>query len=192
MLYEDGVPFAPLTPNSVVKYSRISTSVSQRYNHLPMSPPPTVERKSKMPWDQDPRLGKSILKIKSNVRLEIPVMPARLSSLYMNPDSVNRLFTAVENPSPPARIRSFEGGSAAATPSCSFKDDGDVNIPSEAQGFCDLLVNGDIQALVNRNGNYGRAEEEAMAYAMEEQLDTSKTSHMPGEPSSGDIQLIGT
>ncbi|KIR68564.1 hypothetical protein I314_00985 [Cryptococcus bacillisporus CA1873] len=162
----DGVPFAPLTPNSVVKYSRIPASVSQGYNHLPMSPPPTVERKSKMPWDQDPRL-------------EIPVMPARISSPYMNPDSVNRLFTAVENPFPPARIHSFEGGSAAATPSCSFKDDGDVNMPSEARVFCDLLVDGDTQARVNRNGNYGRAEEEAMAYAMEEQLDTSKTSHMP-------------
>lgn len=145
-----------------------------------------------MPWDQDPRLGKSILKIKSNVRLEIPVMPARISSPYMNPDSVNRLFTAVENPSPPARIRSFEGGSAAATPSCSFKDDGDVNMPSEVRVFCDLLADGDTQARLNRNSNYGRAEEEAMAYAMEEQLDTSKTSHMPGEQSSVEIWLIGT
>lgn len=187
MLYEDGVPFAPLTPNSVVKYSRIPTSVSQRYNHLPISPPPTAERKSKMPWDQDPRLGKSIVKIKSNVRLEIPVMPARISSSYMNPDSVNRLFTAVENPSPPARTRSFESGSAAATLSCSFKDDEDVNTPSEAQVFCDLLVNWGTQARVNRSGNYGRAEEEAMAYAMEEQLDTSKTSHMPGGQSSVEI-----
>lgn len=187
MLYEDGVPFAPLTPNSVVKYSCIPASVSQRYNHLPMSPPPTVERKSKMPWDQDPRLGKSILKIKSNVRLEIPVMPAKISSPYMNPDSVNRLLTAVENPSPPARIRSFEGGSAAATPSCSFKGGEDVNIPSEARVFCDLLVNGGTQARMNRNNIYGRAEEEATAYAMEEQLDTSKTSHMPGEQSPFEI-----
>ncbi|KIS02076.1 hypothetical protein L804_00334 [Cryptococcus deuterogattii 2001/935-1] len=150
----------------VVKYSCIPASVSQRYNHLPMSPPPTVERKSKMPWDQDPHL-------------EIPVMPAKISSPYMNPDSVNRLLTAVENPSPPARIRSFEGGSAAATPSCSFKGDEDVNIPSEARAFCDLLVNGGTQARMNRNNIYGRAEEEATAYAMEEQLDTSKTSHMP-------------
>ncbi|OWT39937.1 hypothetical protein C362_02433 [Cryptococcus neoformans Bt1] len=162
----DGVPFSPLTPNSVNKHSRIRASVSQRYNQLPMTPPPTVEHRLKMPWDQDPRL-------------ELPVMPARIhSSPYINSGSINHLFTAVDNPSPPTQIRSFEVGSAEATPSCSLKGDEDKDRPSEAQIFCDLLAIGDTQARANGNGSHGRAEEEAMAYAMEEQLDTSKTSHM--------------
>lgn len=162
----DGVPFPPLTPNSVNKYSRIRASVSQRYNQLPMSPPATVERKSKMPWDQDPRL-------------ELPFMPARVNSPYMNSGSINDLFTPVENPSPPTQVRSFEVRSEAAVQSCSFKDDDeDVDRPFEARIFYDLLANEDTQVRMNGNGSHGKAEEEALAYAMEEQLDTSKTSHM--------------
>lgn len=123
---------------------------------------------------------------------ELPVMPARIhSSPYINSGSINHLFTAVDNPSPPTQIRSFEVGSAEATPSCSLKGDEDKDRPSEAQIFCDLLAIGDTQARANGNGSHGRAEEEAMAYAMEEQLDTSKTSHMRGELSLAELQLSG-
>lgn len=119
-------------------------------------------------------------------------MPARIhSSPYINSGSINHLFTAVDNPSPPTQIRSFEVGSAEATPSCSRKGDEDKDRPSEAQIFCDLLTIGDTQARANGNGSHGGAEEEAMAYAMEEQLDTSKTSHMRGELSLAELQLSG-
>ncbi|ODO05273.1 hypothetical protein L198_01965 [Cryptococcus wingfieldii CBS 7118] len=161
----DGVPFAPLTPKSVDKHSRLQPIQSQA-TFLPPSPPPTHSRNKRMPWEENPRI-------------EPPLMPARFDLPSSNSHHIDQLFTPVRNSSPPLPPVTVEGRTDIATPSLS-------GVAEQMEDSCvqpinkvlrDILSTTQLDTHKEREG-YGTAEETAFAHATSEELDTTKTNHI--------------
>ncbi|WVQ73213.1 hypothetical protein IAR50_002779 [Cryptococcus sp. DSM 104548] len=161
----DGVPFAPLTPNSVNKHSRVQP-IPARAPVLPPSPPPTHDKSKRMPWEDDPRV-------------EPPLMPARFDLPSADSEHINQLFSPVRNSSPPLPLITQEDGSDIAAPSVSGVEEQayDPRVWPMNKIFRDILSSTELGSHKEREG-YTEVEEMAFAHAASEELDVSKTNHM--------------